>query len=89
MTLVRSTLADSFPLFVLIIGHDEWSSIQFGNIMLGSSFRNNIDVVVLLVKTPCSLIYTYQKFQCYILLLSVRSRKNIILANASNLWPFV
>jgi hypothetical protein len=48
-------------------------------------FRNNMDVVVLLVVTPCSLIYPYQKFQCCIPLLSVRCWKNVIPANASKL----
>jgi hypothetical protein len=47
--------------------------------------EKNMDVVVLLVVTPCSLIYPYQKFQCYILLLSVRSWKNVIPANACKL----
>ena len=32
---------------------------------------------------------TYQKFQCYMLLLFVRSQKNVIPANASNICPIV
>jgi hypothetical protein len=75
----------AFHCSYLLLGRTGGKNTEFGNIMVGCLFRKSMDVVVFLVVTPCSLIYPYQKFQCYILLLSVRSWKNVIPANASNL----
>jgi hypothetical protein len=53
-------------------------NLEERNTMVGCLFRNNMDVVVFLVVTPCSLIYPY----CYC---SLRIWKNVIPANASKL----